>query len=88
MKLRFRLKHEGAASTQRPPLTSVEVRTHPDAQPRFPLFSSVTHHYRSESAGTFGELLACWLRKKRVTKNDEQFGYAIAVAGCIGLQQM
>ena len=29
-------KHEGAAPTQRPPLLNVEVRTHPDAEPRFP----------------------------------------------------
>lgn len=56
--VRLGLKHEEVAPTQRPPLTSVEERTHPDAQPRFPLFSSVTNLSGSQSTYAFGGLLA------------------------------
>ena len=83
--LLFRLKHEGTAPTQRPSLTSVEVRTHPDAQPRFPLFSAVANHNRSESASAPNEWSAYWSRTKRAGQEAAEFAYVAAVVSCLGL---
>ena len=85
IKVRFRLKHEGTAPTQRPSLTSVEVRTHPDAQPRFPLFSSVTNHNCSKSASALNEWSAYWPRTKRAGQETDEFAYVAAVVSCLGL---
>lgn len=74
----FRPKHKGTAPIQRPPLASVEERTHPDAQPRFPLFSSVAHYRRNES--TFARDEGPANRHRQSEANHAGVEYAAAVA--------
>ena len=82
------MKHEGAASTQRPPLTSVEVRTHPDAQPRFPLFPSANNYFSGIRLSSFDEFLVSGSGAVAPTVPITQsFGLEAVVNG-LGLQQM